>query len=72
MQRLRRSPPDALGMDYTAVGQTTHLAVCMKQMARPGSIVLTAKILRAAGRISIIDANAPSGICNHNPIGFSR
>jgi class 3 adenylate cyclase/tetratricopeptide (TPR) repeat protein len=30
-----------LHMDYTAVGQTTHLAARMEQMAMPGSILLT-------------------------------
>ena len=30
-----------LRMDYTAVGQTTHLAARMEQMAMPGSILLT-------------------------------
>src|SRR6266852_5061801 len=30
-----------LHMDYTAVGQTTHLAARMEQMALPGSILLT-------------------------------
>ena len=29
-------------MDYTAVGQTTHLAARMEQMAMPGSILITA------------------------------
>jgi class 3 adenylate cyclase/tetratricopeptide (TPR) repeat protein len=29
-----------LHMDYTAVGQTTHLAARMEQMARPGTILL--------------------------------
>ena len=29
-------------MDYTAVGQTTHLAARMEQMAMPGSILMTA------------------------------
>ena len=31
-----------LHMDYTAVGQTTHLAARMEQMAMPGSILITA------------------------------
>ncbi len=35
-----------LNMDYTAVGQTTHLAARMEQMAKPGSILLTSAILR--------------------------
>src|SRR5262245_53158409 len=30
-----------LHMDYTAVGQTTHLAARMEQLAKPGSILLT-------------------------------
>ena len=34
-----------LHMDYTAVGQTTHLAARMEQLASPGSIVLTAATL---------------------------
>src|SRR5262249_47892202 len=33
-------------MDYTAVGQTTHLAARMEQLADPGSILLTADTLR--------------------------
>ena len=35
-------------MDYTAVGQTTHLAARMEQTALPGSILLTAETLRRA------------------------
>jgi class 3 adenylate cyclase len=35
-------------MDYTAVGQSVHLAVRMEQMAMPGSILLTADSLRLA------------------------
>jgi class 3 adenylate cyclase len=34
-----------LHMDYTAVGQTTHLAARMEQMAMPGSILLTQAVL---------------------------
>jgi hypothetical protein len=34
-----------LRMDYTAVGQTTHLAARMEQLADPGSTVLTADTL---------------------------
>src|SRR4029077_179009 len=36
-----RSIGSDLHMDYTAVGQTTHLAARMEQMAMPGSILLT-------------------------------
>jgi predicted ATPase len=35
-------------MDYTAVGQTTHLAARMEQAALPGSIVITHDALRLA------------------------
>jgi class 3 adenylate cyclase/tetratricopeptide (TPR) repeat protein len=34
-----------LRMDYTAVGQTTHLAARMEQMARPGSTLVTGETL---------------------------
>jgi class 3 adenylate cyclase/tetratricopeptide (TPR) repeat protein len=34
-----------LHMDYTAVGQTTHLAARMEQMANPGTILMTADTL---------------------------
>src|SRR5919198_1100615 len=35
-----------LHMDYSAVGQTTHLAARMEQLATPGSMLLTAATLR--------------------------
>jgi class 3 adenylate cyclase/tetratricopeptide (TPR) repeat protein len=35
-----------LHMDYSAIGQTTHLAARMEQLAIPGSILLTAGTLR--------------------------
>jgi tetratricopeptide (TPR) repeat protein len=35
-------------MDYTAVGQTTHLAARMEQLAEPGSIVLSPATLELA------------------------
>jgi class 3 adenylate cyclase len=37
-----------LRMDYTAVGQTTHLAARMEQLADPGSILLTPRTLQLA------------------------
>jgi class 3 adenylate cyclase/tetratricopeptide (TPR) repeat protein len=37
-----------LRMDYSAIGQTTHLAARMEQLARPGSTLLTADTLRLA------------------------
>ena len=38
-----------LHMDYSAVGQTTHLAARMEQLATPGSIRLTVATLRLVG-----------------------
>jgi class 3 adenylate cyclase/tetratricopeptide (TPR) repeat protein len=43
-----RAIGDDLHMDYAAVGQTTHLAARMEQLAPPGSIRLTADTLRLA------------------------
>jgi class 3 adenylate cyclase/tetratricopeptide (TPR) repeat protein len=40
-----RSIGSDLHMDYTAVGQTTHLAARMEQMAMPGSILITPAVL---------------------------
>src|SRR6186713_2773192 len=37
-----------LRMDYTAVGQTTHLAARMEQLATPGTVRLTANTLALA------------------------
>ena len=37
-----------LRMDYTAVGQTTHLAARMEQLAPPGTVRLTAETMRLA------------------------
>ena len=41
-----RSIGNDLHMDYSAVGQTTHLAARMEQLARPGTTLLTADTLR--------------------------
>jgi class 3 adenylate cyclase len=43
-----RSIGSDLHMDYTAVGQTTHLAARMEQMADPGAILLTPDTLHLA------------------------
>ncbi len=43
-----RSIGSDLHMDYTAVGQTTHLAARMEQMAMAGSILITGDTLRLA------------------------
>ena len=43
-----RSIGSDLKMDYTAVGQTTHLAARMEQMAEPGTILAAPSTLRLA------------------------
>jgi class 3 adenylate cyclase/tetratricopeptide (TPR) repeat protein len=43
-----RSIGSDLHMDYSAIGQTTHLAARMEQLARAGSILTTADTLRLA------------------------
>jgi class 3 adenylate cyclase/tetratricopeptide (TPR) repeat protein len=53
-----RSIGSDLRMDYSAVGQTTHLAARMEQLARPGTTLITAATHRLAARF--IDA-APQG-----------
>jgi class 3 adenylate cyclase/tetratricopeptide (TPR) repeat protein len=45
-----------LYMDYSAVGQTTHLAARMEQLATPGSIRLTAATLRLAEGLVQVNA----------------
>jgi class 3 adenylate cyclase len=37
-----------LRMDYTAVGQSTHLAARMEQMAKPGSVLITGGTMKLA------------------------
>src|SRR5262249_57763198 len=43
-----RSIRSELPMDYAAVGETTHLAARMEQIATPGSIFITANVMRLA------------------------
>jgi class 3 adenylate cyclase/tetratricopeptide (TPR) repeat protein len=43
-----RAISNDLHMDYSAVGQTTHLAARMEQMAMPGSILITPAVLGLA------------------------
>jgi class 3 adenylate cyclase/tetratricopeptide (TPR) repeat protein len=63
-----RSIDSGLHMDYLAVGQTTHLAGRMEQMAKPGSVLVTAATLQQAeghvqarplGRIPVRGLEAP-------------
>src|SRR5438094_10297474 len=48
-----------LHMDYSAVGQTTHLAARIEQLATPGSIRLTAATLRLAEGLVQVNALRP-------------
>ena len=51
-----RSIGSDLKMDYTAVGQTTHLAARMEQLASPGATLLTSATLQLAeGYVSVRD-----------------
>jgi class 3 adenylate cyclase len=48
-----------LRMDYTAVGQTTHLAARMEQLATPGTILLTSRTLNLAEGYVSVAARGP-------------
>jgi class 3 adenylate cyclase/tetratricopeptide (TPR) repeat protein len=48
-----------LHMDYTAVGQTTHLAARMEQMARPGTILLAPETLALAEGFIQVTSRGP-------------
>src|SRR5881296_1700374 len=56
-----RSIRSDLRMDYTAVGQTTHLAARMEQLATAGSTFLTAATLRLAEGFVVVE---PLGLVN--------
>jgi len=45
-----RSIGSDLNVDYSAVGQTTHLAARMEQLARPGTVMITDATRRLADR----------------------
>lgn len=51
-----------LRMDYSAVGQTTHLAARMEQAAVPGSTLLTAATLRLAEGLVRVRALGPIAV----------
>ena len=55
-----RSIGSDLHMDYSAVGQTTHLAARMEQMAMPGSILITPRRPAPGGRLC---AGHSAGTC---------
>src|SRR5262249_9041572 len=51
-----------LHMDYSAIGQTTHLAARMEQLAPPGSILLTTETLRLAEGIVQVKPLGPTPV----------
>jgi class 3 adenylate cyclase/tetratricopeptide (TPR) repeat protein len=76
-----RSVGSDLRMDYTAVGQTTHLAARMEQLAPPGTVRLTAETMRLAegyvevrsrGPIPVKGVPAPIDIFELTGVGQAR
>jgi class 3 adenylate cyclase/tetratricopeptide (TPR) repeat protein len=57
-----RAIDSSLHMDYTAVGQTTHLAVRMEQVAKPGSVLTTGETLRLAEGFIQVKALGPVAV----------
>jgi class 3 adenylate cyclase len=57
-----RSIGSDLRMDYTAVGQTTHLAARMEQLAAPGSILLAPAALELAEGYVQVKALGPMAV----------
>ena len=51
-----------LHMDYTAVGQTTHLAARMEQMATPGTVLLAPATLQLAEGYVQVTARGPVAV----------
>src|SRR5262249_31547661 len=63
-----------LHMDYSTIGQTTHLAARMEQLAPPGSILLTTETVRLAEgvvQVKALGASPVSGLREHLE-GFGR
>jgi class 3 adenylate cyclase/tetratricopeptide (TPR) repeat protein len=54
-----RAIENDLHMDYSAIGQTTHLAARMEQLATPGSALLTAETLRLVEGLVQVTALGP-------------
>ncbi len=70
-----------LHIDYTAVGQTTHLAARMEQLASPGTILLTAETLalvegymtiRSRGRVPVKGLPDPTDVYELTGAGVAR
>jgi class 3 adenylate cyclase len=76
-----RSIGSDLHMDYTAVGQTTHLAARMEQIAKAGSILITGETLRLAegyvqvrpvGAVTVKGLEAPIQVYELTGLGLAR
>jgi class 3 adenylate cyclase/tetratricopeptide (TPR) repeat protein len=76
-----RSIGNDLRMSYTAVGQTTHLAARMEQMATPGAVLTTAETLRLAegyvetrrlGPLPVKGLEAPIDVFEITGVGMVR
>ena len=64
-----RSISSDLQVDYTAVGQATHLAARMEQMARPSSILITAETLRLVHGTMQVKPLGPMRVTGlHDPV----
>ena len=70
-----------LKMDYTAIGQTVHLAARMEQMATPGSVLMTPEALRLAegyvqvkplGPVSVKGLTEPVEVYEVTGVGAAR
>jgi class 3 adenylate cyclase/tetratricopeptide (TPR) repeat protein len=57
-----RAIDNDLHMDYSAIGQNTHLAARMEQLATPGSILLTSETLRLAEGVVQVKPLGPTPI----------
>jgi class 3 adenylate cyclase/tetratricopeptide (TPR) repeat protein len=76
-----RSIGSDLKMDYSAVGQTTHLAARMEQLAAPGSVMMTADTLQLAegyvqvkslGRVNVKGMSEPAEVYELSGAGAAR
>jgi predicted ATPase/class 3 adenylate cyclase len=70
-----------LHMDYSAIGQTVHLAARMEQIAMPGSVLITADTLRLAegfvqvrslGPVNVKGMNEPVDVHEITGAGHAR
>ncbi len=63
---LVRSIGSDLHMDYSAVGQTTHIAARMEQMALPGTILIPPETLRLAEDYVVVKPLGPRPVKGMN------